>query len=424
VQGSVKNLNEHQGVGTVLTWQHLYKIILRKGVARHLAASGQVKLSPYGEFLTAGINEDVASQSSLSRKIQQEIQQDDIRITCPTVRSWIHQRYLCQQALSKQKDKVDRLWGAPELMACLFSCLVVLVGTVGIGEASPPGRTEKPEPLVIQIEAGHLQMTPIDQGSVFRSTAPFRVHAGSILPRWRIVAIMGPISEPSGANSGRHLRPPQVSLKPAHALDNPGKSWTGSDLLIEGSSIIALGGPTSGRIHEINAFDLVVDVDPLSAPGQYQGSLMIVPEIPGASPLQGDEVYFEWNIVELLSVDTQTDLMDFGMAGVGATDCLNPAVFMVYSNHYEAEIMVSMEPLTGVDNGVTLAPEVSTIGWGFDPAAARQNTMSAPFGQNDLRIVLGPGEHKIAVHARLQLSSGEPAGRYSGRIVITSRVIN
>lgn len=310
------------------------------------------------------------------------------------------------------------------MMTFLLSSLVVLVGAAGFGEANPSERTGNPEPLVIQVEAGRLQMAPTSQENVFRSKAPFRVHAGSVLPRWRVVAILGPISEPGGANMERHLRPPQVSLKPARALDNPGKTWTGNDLLIEGSSVIALGGPTSGRIHEINAFDLVVDIDPLSAPGQYQGSLRIVPEIPGASPLQGDEVYFEWNIVELLSVNMLTDLMDFGMAGIGETECMNPAVFWVYSNHHEAEILVSMEALTGVDNGVTLAPEVSTIGWGFDPAMALQNALSAPFGRNDIRFVLGPGQHKIAVHARLQLSSGEPAGRYSGRIVITSRVIN
>jgi hypothetical protein len=168
---------------------------------------------------------------------------------------------------------------------------------------------------------------------------------------------------------------------------------------------------------------LVVEADPLSAPGLYRGSLRVVPEAPGM-PRQDEYVIdYEWEVVELLAVQVQTDVMEFGNAGPGITECRYPAVFWVHSNHWEAEIVVSMEPLTGVNNSVTLPNTATCIGWGLDAGSARQSALSAPFGQNELRFVLGPGAHKIAIHSRVQLSVAEPAGTYTGRIVITSRVI-
>jgi len=311
------------------------------------------------------------------------------------------------------------------MMTLAMSSLLVLVGVFGVGKVNTSGAPANVAPLVVEVDAGHLQLTPADQESVFRTVAPFRVHAGSILPRWRVVAQAGPISEPRGGNARRKLNPPRISLIPARAIDNPGQAWTGKTVPLDGTTVIAAGGQTGGRILEINTFDLLVEVDPMSAPGQYQGSLRIVPEMPGGNDAPAPmSVDFEWNVVELLAVDVNSEEMSFGNTGPGEHDCLAPVTLTIHSNHYEAELVIVMEPLVGVDHDASLPPDSSCLGWGDNPAAAENSANNVPWGHNDVRIVVGPGSHKIAIHGRINLSMSQTAGRYSGRIVITSRVIN
>lgn len=274
-------------------------------------------------------------------------------------------------------------------------------------------------PLVVEVDATRLELQPVSDG-VFRSQ-PFRVMAGSILPKWRISVVP---DRPTGPPSHAKIAAPRVSLVPTRDLANPGKAYGGSAIVLDGATVVAMGGPTGGRIHEINSFSLMVECDPLSAPGWYRGSLRIVPEVPGGGiPEQRIEMDYDWNVVELLAVDVKGRLLDFGTTGPGIAESRNVVSFEVFSNHHEAEILVEMQPLARDGDGALLPPTVTAIGIGPDVIAAKQDAAGAPMGRNEIRIVTGPGRHLYVISGRVELSPLEPAGSYSGMIVITSRVI-
>jgi len=291
-----------------------------------------------------------------------------------------------------------------------------------LGDRSPDRKDPRAPhhaPLVIEVDATHLDLQPVSEG-LYRSQ-PFRIMAGSILPRWRISVLP---DRPTGPASLAKVAPPRVLLVPSRDLGNPGKAYGGAALALDGATVVAVGGPTGGRIHEINSFSLMVESDPLSAPGLYRGSMRIIPEVPGGgAPRQQFQMDYEWNVVELLAVDVKGHVLDFGTTGPGISESRNVVSFEVFSNHQEAEILVEMQPLARDGDGELLPPSVTCIGYGSDPIAARQDAASAPFGRNEIRIVVGPGRHLYAISGRVQLSPLEPAGTYNGLIVITSRVI-
>jgi hypothetical protein len=312
----------------------------------------------------------------------------------------------------------------------VIGALLTAAAVVGQERSLPKPEGKRPvdappqAPLVFDVDVRSLELQPTDRPGVFEST-PFHIEIGSIVPRWRISAIPGPVSVPAGADRGI-TAPPRVSLVPERALGNPGKAYTGGPIALDATAVVAAGGATGGRIREVNAYRVMVENPPAATHGRYRGSLRLVPEVPGGGRAPYDvEMSYDWVVLEHLSVTVASgQTLEFGDVIPGIHESVNHSIIEVYSNYTEAEVEVQMQPLVDQEAGVELPPTATCIGWGPDVATARENAASAPFGRNKVTIVTGPGHpNSFAICGRLQLTFEDRAGRYDGQIVITSRVI-
>lgn len=283
--------------------------------------------------------------------------------------------------------------------------------------SQPPRET----PLVIEVDSPHLRMHAIDEG-VFQSN-PFRLSAGSVLPRWRVSMIPGPIDGPA---SDSPALTPKVTLVPDRDLGDPGRPFQGTGIELDDRITIASGGPTGGRVRDINTFSLVVECDPLSRPGDYNGSMRLVPEVPGRiEPLHEIVLDYEWNVVELLAIRVRGEqLLDFGVAGPGIIESENFVIVEVFSNHLESTVRVEMPELVSASGEYSIPGTTTCIGYGTDSSSARQAAQNSSFGTNEQFIATGPGYSVFWICGRINLTHGIPASSYSGYMVLTAQVTN
>jgi hypothetical protein len=278
-------------------------------------------------------------------------------------------------------------------------------------------------PLHVNVDLQKLDLEQHGPDGTFASQ-PFHVRVGSVFPRWRL-RVEGEIEMTPGSGSEVPVDDPRILLKPERALDDPTKEHRGGGLAVDAGAILALGGNTGGRVRQVNTFRLIVECDPLSPPGAYQGIIRILPDVPRRRALpEAARIDFEWNVVELLEVKVQQQALEFGTVGSEVTESLNQVTFMVHSNHRAAEIVVQMHPLQNQNTEGVLPESVTCIGYGPDPRSAQENARAAPLGQNEFRLTVGAGSHKFAIAGRAKLDFAPPVGQYVGQIVFTSQVTN
>lgn len=280
------------------------------------------------------------------------------------------------------------------------------------------GTQPQAEPLVVELDIPSSILHMEQVGDYFVSPAPVMVKVGSIMPRWRISCEATDAVGPNGSI----ITTDQFEIVFESNKLNFGTPSKGEPLNLGHRSVLVEGGITGPRMLDVCSFFIRANIDPYTPAGTYRGEVRIDPEIPGDSPQRGYTIPYDFQTVELLAVDVLTDVMEFGSMTVGTFDNRAPAVFWVYSNHHEAVIDVHLTQMENPETGALLPNDTTLIGWGESPAEARNNALNLPFGANDLSIIVGPGQHKIAVHARMQLTTTALAGNYSGRIEITSRV--
>ncbi len=294
-----------------------------------------------------------------------------------------------------------------------IQAVTLFFAVAGLAETPPQA-----EPLVVELDipSGKLHMDQV--GDYYISQAPVMIRAGSIIPRWRISCEAGQAVDQAGSI----IDADRFEIIFESNKLNSGLPSKGEPINLGYRSVLVEGGITGPRMLDVCSFYIRAEIDPYTPAGYYRGEVRIDPEIPGAAPQRGYVIPYEFQTVELLAVDVLTDMVDFGSQVVGTFDNRAPAVFWIYSNHHESVIDVHLTQMENPETGALLPNDSTLIGWGNSPAEARNNALNLPFGANDLSITVGPGQHKIAVHARLQLTTEALAGNYSGRIEITSRV--
>jgi hypothetical protein len=291
--------------------------------------------------------------------------------------------------------------------------VVLILSLLALAAQAQTKNPPRAHPLVLDVG---LPGSPVrlegGMGSYISGTS-IPVSVGSTLPRWRVSVTASPATSDRG-----------LIISPDHFFIQPeGRMGGGQSCLDLGQRTVLLaGGPTGPRMMEFGTFRIGANIDPLTPAGLYRGVVRMDPEVPGGTPPNALPIPFEFDVPEVFSVEVLTDVVEFGSQTVGTFDCRSPALIRVNSNHPESEITVLLTELINPETGSILPSDTTVIGWGLDAAAARNNALERPFGANDLSIILGPGKHRIAIHARINLTTSVLAGDYSGRIEITSRV--